>query len=161
MTPRYNLRAWREWSDGEPPYCPSGCVEGEYVDEGGKLRTAPIHQYFCGENGEEARWGFTTGDWRDGTVKTHHPKFHRWRYMGPLVPSPEAQGRAILVWEWWDAPGELRALSPHGGDEDYVALLPKDMSAPSWMHEGSNFGCCSVSEHTYEDGRTVHIGAHA
>ena len=158
MKPTYNLRSWREWSDGEPQPCASFCVEGEYVDEDKRLATAGLTLYHY-EN--ESRWGFSVGDWRKGDYKVHHPKFHRWRHVGPLVPSPEAQGRAILVWEWWDAPGELRALSPHGGDEDYIALLPKDMEPPSWMHEGSPFGCCSVSEHVYEDGRWVYIGAHA
>jgi hypothetical protein len=158
MSTPYNLRAWREWSDGEPPYCPPDCVEGEYVDQSGRVCVVPIRHYFYAD---EPRWGFSTGDWRDGTSDTHHPKFHRWRYRGTLVPSPEAQGRAILVWEWSDAPGELRARSPHGGDEDYVGLLPKDMDLPSWMDTGSAFGCCSVSEHPLEDGRRVFIGAHA
>lgn len=157
VTP-YNLRAWREWSDGEPPPCASFCVEGEYVDEDKRLATAPLSFYHY-EN--ESRWGFSTGDWREGDYKTHHPKFHRWRYVGPLMPSPEAQGRAILVWDWRDAPGEVRAMSRHGGDEDYIAILPKDMDSPSWLQSGSWFGCCNVSEHPLEDGRCAYIGAHA
>jgi len=30
----------------------------------------------------------------------------------------------IRVWAWKDAPEELKALSQHGGDEDWLALLP-------------------------------------
>jgi hypothetical protein len=69
----------------------------------------------------------------------------------------------ILVWAFYDAPEELRALSPHGGDEDWLAVLPakyKD-SVPLWMESGSLFGCCEVSEHELPDGRILCIGAHA
>ena len=130
------------------------------MDEKGKIAVAAVSLFhYADERGSQ--WGFSTGDWRDDTYMTHHPKFHRWRFMGPLVPSMEKQEKAILVWEWWDAPGELQALSDHGGDEDWVALVPKSVGIPSWAHEGSSFGCCSVSEHEYEDGRLVLIGAHA
>lgn len=158
MNTHYNLRAWLEWSDGEPPPCPPWCVEGEYVDDTGRVASAPITLFHYAE---QTLWGFSTGDWREGTYKAHHPKFHRWRYVGPLVPSREAQGRAVVVWAWWDAPGELRSLSPHGGDEDWVALVPKDVQRPSWTDSGTAFGCCDVSEHEYEDKRIVLIGAHA
>jgi len=30
----------------------------------------------------------------------------------------------IKVWKWESAPEELKALSHHGGDEDWVALVP-------------------------------------
>ena len=149
--------SWREWSDGEPPPCGSGCVEGEYVEDG-RVAYASLTLFHYAE---ESKWGHSTGDWRAGTYKTHHPKYHRWRYAGPEVPTKVGQGKCILVWEWWEAPGELRALSPHGGDEDWVGLVPEDMNQPSWMHSGSSFGCCDVSEHQLEDGRWVYIGAHA
>ena len=158
MNTPYNLRAWREWSDAEPPPCAARCVEAEYVDATGMLAYAAISLFHYAE---ESRWGFGTGDWREGTYKTNHPKFHRWRYVGPIVPSREAQGCSIVVWSFYDAPGELRALSNHGGDEDWVALVPKDVERPSWTASGTSFGCCDVSEHVYEDGRTVCIGAHA
>lgn len=70
----------------------------------------------------------------------------------------------ILVWPFDDAPPEYRALSTHGGDEDWVAFVPEHETyawgPPSWMSEGSNFGCCCVSE-TAVDGGKVYIGAHA
>ena len=32
--------------------------------------------------------------------------------------------KTVLVWDWLDAPQALKDLSPHGGDEDWVALVP-------------------------------------
>lgn len=76
---------------------------------------------------------------------------------------PKATGHAIHVWKFSEAPKQFRELSDHGGDEDWVALVPKelvDLYIP-WMQEGSPFGCCSVSEHKLEGGCVVRIGAHA
>ncbi len=69
----------------------------------------------------------------------------------------------IKVWEWDDAPEEFKALSPHGGDEDWVALVPPHLAQRciSWLESGSSFGCCDVSEHPLPDGSVVKIGAHA
>ena len=69
--------------------------------------------------------------------------------------------KCIRVWHWDDAPDNLKALSPHGGDEDWVALVP-----PNYKHEyigwleSDAFGCCDTSKHETELG-TVYIGAHA
>lgn len=68
--------------------------------------------------------------------------------------------RMIKVWRFEDAPKAYSQLSPHGGDEDWVALVPEDMSRPLWMDSGTSFGCCDVSEHKVSLG-TVYIGAHA
>ena len=69
----------------------------------------------------------------------------------------------IMVWKFSEAPLELRKLSSHGGDEDWLAILPASMKDDwiPWMESGSSFGCCDVSEHVLEDGRVVRIGAHA
>jgi hypothetical protein len=71
--------------------------------------------------------------------------------------------KAILVWEFYDAPEEYRSLSPHGGGEDWLAVVPKHYEGyrPVWLASGSSFGCCDVSEHILADGRRVYIGAHA
>lgn len=70
--------------------------------------------------------------------------------------------KAILVWSWEDAPEEYRKLSSHGGDEDWLALLPPDFGElPDWMESGSQFGCCDVTEHILPNGYRVVIGAHA
>ena len=71
------------------------------------------------------------------------------------------ENRMIKVWRFEDAPEKYKALSDHGGDEDWLAFVPetmKDRYIP-WMDDGSSFGCCRVSEHTV-DGGVVRIGAH-
>ena len=150
------MKKWLLWAANQPPEEASGCVEAQ-TPEGEVHR---LHA-FCYGNSEQRMWGHTTGRWQDGDHKTFHGPYVCWRYMGPTLPPKRTQGRAILVWEWWEAPGELRALSLHGGDEDYVALVPENMNQPSWMESGTSFGCCSVSEHQLPDGRWVYIGAHA
>ena len=155
----HNLRAWTEWSDIEPQDHMGGCIEAECVVDG-KIHVASARQYhYCDEKG--SLWGYSEGSHRAGDYKLLTPRFHRWRFVGPLVPGLESQGKAIVVWSFYDAPGELRCLSRHGGDEDWVALMPKGMDQPSWMESGTCFGCCDVSEHQLDDGRTVYIGAHA
>ena len=71
----------------------------------------------------------------------------------------------IRVWKFEEAPEELKALSTHGGDEDWLALIPPKMSGEwiPWMDDGGPFGCCSVSSHTHPElpGYEVRIGAHA
>jgi hypothetical protein len=73
-----------------------------------------------------------------------------------------ACGTPILVWRFYEAPKEYQSLSPHGGDEDWLALVPNNMSGDyiGWLESGSRFGCCDVSEHKVDAG-TVFIGAHA
>lgn len=71
----------------------------------------------------------------------------------------------IRVWSWEDAPQKLKDLSEHGGDEDWLALLPPKHAFGwiEWLEDGSSFGCCSVSKHTHPDfpGYEIRIGAHA
>jgi hypothetical protein len=71
----------------------------------------------------------------------------------------------ILVWSFYDAPAELRDISTHGGDEDWLALVPASYYArghdtPSWLEHGT-FGVCDISEDVLENGDRVFIGAHA
>ena len=155
----HNDRPWSEWSDAPPPRHASGCVEGEYVEDG-RVRSAPIVQYhYCDERG--SLWGYPTGSIREGSWKVHHPTFHRWRYVGPRVPTKTQQGNTILVWRFHEAPGELRALSEHGGDEDWLALLPND-DIPYWMECGTAFGSAGItSQQLPDDDRVLVIGAHA
>jgi len=72
-------------------------------------------------------------------------------------------GKAIIIWPFEDAPETLQNMSPHGGDEDWVALIPAVLknTGLSWMEEGTSFGCCRVSEHELPNGDQVRIGAHA
>lgn len=152
-----NDRPWNEWSDSPPPRESSGCVDGEYVEDG-RIKNAPI---FCFHYGDERGpvWGHSAGSLRDGTWKAQHPTYHRWRYTGPRVPTRAQQRGTICVWRFHEAPGEIRALSRHGGDEDWVALLP-DHDVPSWAEAGP-FGSAATSFHELPDGRLVAIGAHA
>lgn len=70
----------------------------------------------------------------------------------------------IQVWKFHDAPEELRSLSEHGGDEDWLALIPPcvDDQYVSWMREGTSFGWCTVTrqEHPTKKGYIVVIGSH-
>ena len=67
----------------------------------------------------------------------------------------------IQVWPFETAPPEYKALSKHGGDEDWLALVPIELTGRyiAWLDGG--FGCCDVSIHPLPDGGTVYIGAHA
>lgn len=69
----------------------------------------------------------------------------------------------IKIWEFYDAPLDLRALSNHGGDEDYVALVPAEMeyAADMLLYSGSPFGVSDVQKEVQADGSFVYIGAHA
>lgn len=71
----------------------------------------------------------------------------------------------IRVWSFYDAPTEYRALSRHGGDEDWLAFIPQAVNDAHgnyfpWMESGTEFGCCDVHEHPVEGG-VVRIGAHS
>ena len=69
----------------------------------------------------------------------------------------------VKVWAFSDAPEELQQLSPHGGDEDWLALIPAELKGYCfwWMDSGTPFGLCQTSVHELPDGRQVRIGAHA
>lgn len=89
----------------------------------------------------------------------------------------------ILVWRFYDAPEEYRALSGHGGDEDWLAFVPDEIGTdaqraswaalkcgeygpymndpePEWLRSGTEFGRCSTSTHRVAGG-WVYIGAHS
>lgn len=68
----------------------------------------------------------------------------------------------ILVWRFDDAPEEYQRLSVHGGDEDWLAVLPLPL-ADAWIGwlESGPFGIYDISRHRLDDGRVVCIGAHA
>lgn len=67
----------------------------------------------------------------------------------------------IKVWRFHEAPEEYRRLSQHGGDEDWLALVPDSMAQEyiRWIEE-CNFDN-SVSRETLPSGEVVVIGAHA
>lgn len=70
----------------------------------------------------------------------------------------------IRIWRFSDAPEELQQLSEHGGDEDWLALIPPKLADEyiGWMESGTAFGCFQVSEHQHPElpGYLIRIGAH-
>jgi hypothetical protein len=71
--------------------------------------------------------------------------------------------RMIRVWRFADAPESLRAQSEHGGDEDWLALVPVALAEADigWLDSGTAFGRSDVTRHPQQDGSVVYIGAHA
>lgn len=88
----------------------------------------------------------------------------------------------ISVWPFDEAPGFIKELSNHGGDEDWAAVIDRRLCEdvpdewpsghdnddpyflPSWMWPGTGFGPCRVSVYRtpgLEDVSVVVIGAHA
>lgn len=68
--------------------------------------------------------------------------------------------KTILVWRFHEAPTELQRLSPHGGDEDWLAWVPDTTKGYiGWLDYGP-FGVCDISRHPYRGG-VVYIGAHS
>ena len=87
--------------------------------------------------------------------------YDRWDPVYPL--DMRGLARPILVWQYCDAPEEIKELASQGGDEDWVALVPPETIAENvcWMEEGTPFGCCSVIYIKSEDGGTTVVGTHA
>lgn len=72
----------------------------------------------------------------------------------------------IKVWQFFEAPEDLRKLSEHGGDEDWLVLVPASMAEGDiyWIEMcrvNGYLGCSGTSEHILPDGSKVYIGAHA
>lgn len=75
----------------------------------------------------------------------------------------KAESRMIRIWPFHDAPAEYKALSGHGGDEDWLAVVPATLNGRyiPWLESGGPFGGCDVTTHELPDGSVVHIGSHA
>lgn len=77
----------------------------------------------------------------------------------------------LSIWTWEDAPEEYKALSTHGGDEDWVLVCSSDQINeywPNWLADaisGSEdsyvVGFGHVDRHVLDDGAVVVIFAHA
>ncbi len=69
----------------------------------------------------------------------------------------------IQVWDYHQAPEELK-LSDNGGDEDWLALVPPGYECRyiQWL-ETPHFACCDVqiTPHPTLAGYTIHIGSHS
>lgn len=150
-----NLRPWTQWGALGPDYSAAGRIEVkipgiDYLITGWGVATRPDL------SSKATIWVF-----RSGADFVPVPPDAEWRFVGPPVPPAEATGPAILIWRFDDAPGELQALSTNGGDEDWIALLPRTMKDEwiPWLDVDA-FGCCSRDQYDYE-GRAVIIGCHA
>jgi len=64
----------------------------------------------------------------------------------------------IKIWRFEDAPKEYQDLSEHGGDEDYIAYIPKDLDDSFWWIEDKLAN--SVDRYEF-DTYIIYIGAHA
>lgn len=84
---------------------------------------------------------------------------------GPPGKRNSLESAPLQIWYWRQAPEELKQLSEHGGDEDWVAVMRK-----SWIEsehgqipyflETKPFAVCDYSQHEYGD-YIVIISAHA
>lgn len=69
----------------------------------------------------------------------------------------------IFVWPFDEAPESLKLLSTNGGDENWLALVPKCYTKLwiPWLDDGGSFGVYKVYRHELENGSIVFIGAHS
>lgn len=75
----------------------------------------------------------------------------------------ESTKEPIKIWRYRDAPVHLKAMSEHGGDEDYIALVPlhyRDEHLVWRIEDLGLLGCCSTDKHETPEG-DVYIGAHS
>lgn len=68
--------------------------------------------------------------------------------------------KPIQIWEFHDAPEKLKSLSTNGGDEDWLALIPKGYDVPHFLEHNRSFGVCDTDRHDLQDGSVVLIGVH-
>jgi hypothetical protein len=85
-----------------------------------------------------------------------------------FIDAAFGEGRTdmLRVWVFHQAPEPLKALSEHGGDEDWLLLIPARYDGDffcriAWAESGTAFGRYDVSEHLLPNGWEVRIGAHA
>lgn len=148
---------WTRWEKEKPPDCASGCIEARVSDD------LTIYQLYLFHTTSGSHWGHCIRTFKEhGEQVTIYPQFSEWRYTGPKLLPADGQGKVILVWRFDDAPGQLKALSTNGGDEDWLALLPVEF-AEAWIPwlDTDAFSCCSIDTHKLPDGRVVRIGSHA
>ena len=72
--------------------------------------------------------------------------------------------RPIRVWRFEDANPQLRALSEHGGDEDWLVEVPSEYASYigwDWLDKIDACLTPSIHEHPFIPGWKVLIGAHA
>lgn len=105
-------------------------------------------------------------NWAEGEVTS----VNKYDVRSPAISAEDVKKRIAeiqgeppdpyLVWPFHDAPQVYKDLSPHGGDEDWIAFVPDGQhdKNPPWAWGG--FGISEVSEHEVGGG-IILIGAHA
>lgn len=94
-------------------------------------------------------------------------------YLKAPVSKPRSNERFIRLYAWDDTPLEYQALSDHGGDEDWVVIVPADMAKggvfrnlPTPLEEAirgdSNYiqGFGHIGRYKLDTGEVVLIFAH-
>ena len=68
----------------------------------------------------------------------------------------------ILVWPWEEAPSIFKDASHNGGDQDYVALVPKKyLNHRMMMTWEGKFFVCDIEKIDLDDDYELWIGVHA
>lgn len=71
----------------------------------------------------------------------------------------------ITIYKFEDVPKGLQSLSTNGGDEDWLAIVPKHLTKKwiPWLEEGTTFACCTVETHPHPTikGWEIRIGCHS
>lgn len=167
-----NLRSFTDWRLMPPKEEYSGCIEAT-VKENGDLRFVRPQIFYTNSG---PMWGFGQVKYIAGSENDYFGKyeiqkmviadFQAWRFTGPMMPNRmehTALGTCFFVWEWRDAPGELKALSLLGENEDKVVLCPPGVllsSLPSWLQPHKFGSSRSSSKVSSSDDRLVIITAH-
>ena len=80
------------------------------------------------------------------------------------IADEKDNGLAITVWWRDDCPKDIWDAIENKSDIDYVAYVPdkfvEKSFLPVWMDEGSSFGCSSVEEYKWKDGKII-VGHHS
>lgn len=67
----------------------------------------------------------------------------------------------IKIWQFDGAPPEYRAMSGHGGDEDWIIYSPPSLDPNVAESIAEKLEICDFTRHPLEDGSTIWITAHA
>lgn len=85
--------------------------------------------------------------------------------IGDLCPGPGEPPIKLpmLIWDFYDAPEPLQALSENGGDEDWLVVVPKQYverikCEPLWV---MYLGSCDRDFIDVSDNYLVVIGSHS
>jgi len=83
-------------------------------------------------------------------------------WMLPSITPITAKDRMIKIWKFEDAPMEYQKLSTNGGDEDWIAFIPKELAGEyiGFLEVGNEFAVCNKEEYRV-DGGIIIIGSHA